>query len=62
MSYYMEEEQGKCPFCESYNIEYGAMELEDDTLYYPWKCEDCGCEGKDWYELKFIKQEIEEEE
>lgn len=52
-------EQGVCPKCRSKNIEYGAAEFEDDLLYYPGKCNECGYEFEEWYALEFIGQNIE---
>ena len=47
-------EQGFCPKCHSYNLDYGSLEIEDDGMcYYPYKCEDCGQEGEEWYRLDF---------
>lgn len=53
-----EDEVGSCPFCGGVSLDYGALEIEDGQLYYPWVCDDCNAEGKEWYELNFIKQEI----
>ena len=46
--------QGECPRCHSYNLEYQAIEIEGDGMcYYPYKCEDCGQEGEEWYSMEF---------
>lgn len=52
---YKSNEQGQCPYCNSYELEYGAIEMQDDGLaFYPWTCEHCGHSGEEWYELNFI--------
>lgn len=51
-------EQGTCPHCNGYNIEYGSLEFEDDQMaYYPCTCEDCGTEFNEWYELNFVSHD-----
>jgi len=46
-------EEGKCPICNSENLEYFGMELEDTAVYFPWHCPDCDTEGKEWYNVNF---------
>jgi hypothetical protein len=48
------EEQGKCPKCKGWSLTYGALELQDDLIYYPFTCDDCGHEDNEWYSLTFI--------
>lgn len=43
---------GCCPFCGSENLEYGEVEFECDSLYYPFKCRDCGAEGREWHSVE----------
>ena len=43
---------GICPYCKSTNIEYGTMEVEDESIYYPIDCNDCDKTSKEWYGLK----------
>ena len=40
-------EEGKCPKCGGYNLDYDAMEPYGQSIYYPWTCEDCGATGKE---------------
>jgi len=47
-------EQGKCPKCESDDLDYGSLEPVDEGLYYPYTCNGCGFEGKEWYNLHFV--------
>ena len=55
-------EQGFCPKCGSYNLDYHAMEFEDDGMcYYPYKCKDCGQEGEEWYKLDFQGHNVYDE-
>lgn len=52
---YKSNEQGVCPYCNSTNLAYGPIELNDDLLaYYPWTCEDCSHSGYEYYKLNFI--------
>lgn len=51
-------EQGKCPLCNSMNLSYGTLEVDDglgNSCYYPWHCDDCGADGKEWYYSDFLE-------
>lgn len=52
--------EGQCPKCGNYNLYYDPMEIEGNSVYYPWTCEDCGASGKEWYNLEFSEQELDE--
>lgn len=56
-------EKGQCPKCDSENLEYGAIMQYGESIYYPFTCNDCGCEGKEFYSLEFdeIVSDNEEE-
>ena len=54
-------EEGKCPFCGSNDLDYGVMEPEDDMVYYPWTCSDCGKHGEEWYSMRFTGHNVEDE-
>ena len=49
----MELEQGKCPKCGKEGLDYGVLEAEDNSIYYPATCE-CGFMGKEYYNLHFV--------
>ena len=52
---YKSNEQGKCPYCNSLELEYGAAEFQDDGMvFYPWTCEHCGRTGEEWYNMTFV--------
>jgi len=52
-------EQGVCPYCGSTDIDYGAIELEDDDmLYYPATCNDCKRDFEEWYKLGFVGHNV----
>ena len=55
-------EEGQCPKCGNYDLDYGAVKFSDDAIYYPWTCEDCGATGKEWYDLEFSEQELDEDD
>ena len=47
-------EEGKCPICNSENLEYFGMEFDTmGNIYYPWHCPDCDTDGKEWYYVNF---------
>ena len=54
-------EEGKCPKCGNYNLDYEALEVYGQSVYYPWTCPDCHSSGKEWYDLEFSEQELIEE-
>lgn len=57
-----ENKQGFCPKCGSYNLDYEVMELQDDMMcYYPYKCEECGLQGGEWYKMEFAGHNIYDE-
>lgn len=47
------QEQGICPICGSDSISYEAMEVEDDSVYYPAMCDKCHATWKEYYDLTF---------
>lgn len=51
-------ENGRCPICNGYNLNYEQMEPEGDMICYPWVCEDCSTRGKEWYLLNFIGHNV----
>ena len=53
--------ENTCPVCgEEGEFEYGALEVNDTGIYYPFKCTACGAEGKEHYSLNFIQCEVED--
>lgn len=53
----MKQEQGRCPICGSDMLDYDSIEVEGESVMYPWSCENCGAEGKEVYELNFVGHE-----
>lgn len=51
-------EQGYCPKCHSLNLNYQPIEYVDSMGYYPYKCEECGQEGEEWYNLVFAGHNV----
>ena len=47
--------QGKCPKCESENLEWGNTEIDGQSLGYEFECNDCGCQGTEWYDLVYVE-------
>ena len=55
-------ESGKCPHCKSMGgLEYGSMEcLDGELVYYPFRCDECGCKGREHNQIRFDGMEITE--
>lgn len=51
-------EQGYCPKCHSYNLDYQPVDFEDTMCSFRYKCEDCGQEGEEWYNLVFAGHNV----
>ena len=49
----MKTKQGYCPKCNSDNLNYETNVNDGDSLYYPYICENCGFEGREYYTLEF---------
>jgi len=47
-------EQGVCPKCKKSDLEWLEIELQEETVGYPYQCNDCGFKGTEWYSLQFI--------
>jgi predicted nucleic acid-binding Zn-ribbon protein len=46
-------QQGYCPNCGKNNLDYSPIEIDGQSLCYPFRCEDCDHEGEEWYNLEF---------
>ncbi len=46
---------GKCPKCDSENIDYAASEIIDNTLRYPAECVNCGQEFYEDYNINYFE-------
>lgn len=55
-------EQGRCPKCNSDSLQYESLNIDGDFIYYPWRCEQCGTSGEEWYQLHFTGHNVETEE
>lgn len=51
-------ENGRCPVCNGYRLNYEQMEPEGDVICFPWVCEDCSTQGEEWYSLNFIGHNV----
>ena len=45
--------QGQCAACYSENIEYDSFQYEGDYGYYPYECQECGGEGREFFDLVY---------
>jgi hypothetical protein len=55
----IKQESGVCPKCGSLNLDYGDTQHEDMTLGYEFVCNDCKCEGIEWYDLKYSESIVD---
>ncbi len=53
MESFLKNKEGICPACGESNLEYGEMVLDEDNLFFPYKCDNCGTKGEEWYHLDF---------
>ena len=51
-------QQGVCPKCQGYNLDYQPIGFTDTMCYYRYKCEDCGQEGEEWYNMEFAGHNV----
>ena len=49
-------EQGKCPLCGKFNLDYGEIIHDDQQIGYECHCheDDCDFKGIEWYSLEFL--------
>lgn len=48
-----QEPTGICGNCGYAFVNYGAVVFQDDELYYPTTCPNCGKEDREYYRLKY---------
>jgi hypothetical protein len=48
--------RGTCPACGKRLSSYRDAVLDGDSVYYPFSC-DCGCHGKEIYNLEYCETE-----
>ena len=53
--------QAECPVCGSEQLTYGALVAQDQCIYYPFTCDDCGKSGEEWYQLGYIESIVRSE-
>lgn len=51
-------DEGVCPMCGSFKLNYGSAELHDNQVCYPYLCGSCGREGKEWYSMRYIETKM----
>lgn len=45
--------EGKCPECGNEDLDYKAIEVRGQQVFYPFKCKECDTVGEEWYKLKY---------
>lgn len=55
---------GRCPVCNGETLSYESKECDGEFVYYRWRCDECGAEGKEYYRLEFAGHNliVDEEE
>lgn len=62
MKKYISNNQGICPCCNSDNLDYDAVQFEDNMLYFPFTCLNCETQGEEWYSMDFTGHNVENED
>ena len=44
---------GTCPVCGAAIENYGALEIRDNSIGYPFTCKNCGVSGSEWGKIVF---------
>ena len=47
------QESGVCSECGGNMLDYGEIELADESVGYTFVCDDCGFSGIEWYNLVY---------
>lgn len=42
-----------CPICHQESLDYGVMNVYDNSVGYPWECANCHSRGEEMYNLIF---------
>tara|TARA_B100001964_G_scaffold189124_1_gene210702 strand:+ start:252 stop:443 length:192 start_codon:yes stop_codon:yes gene_type:complete len=50
---------GKCPNCESVNLDYEPEQYYQDSLTYQFTCSECGLVGREWYNIEYSETTID---
>ena len=53
MKKFVKNEQGNCPVCGGFNLDFESAEIDDNAVKYPWTCDDCGATGDEFYDMTF---------
>ena len=59
---YKYNEEGHCPKCGSFNLNWGDTETSDHYISYTYSCVDCGTEGQEFYALIFDGHNVYDKE
>jgi C4-type Zn-finger protein len=46
-------QQGHCPSCGVADLDYDTINVEGESLCYPFTCNTCNFQGEEWYNLEF---------
>ena len=51
---------GHCPKCNSTQLFYDAAEIHDESIEYPYECENCEFRGAEWADIIFSEHRDED--
>ena len=49
----LSEEQGKCPYCGSENVNFEGPDLQDNMIFYDCHCANCDNDFVEWYDVEY---------
>ncbi len=52
--------KGKCPECDSVDLEWKDSVIQDRSRGFNFKCEECDTKATEWYALEYIETEVRE--
>lgn len=48
---------GQCAKCKSEDIWYEELVLEEEMAFFPYHCDHCEHDGREWYKLEYTESE-----
>lgn len=54
--------EGRCPNCNSSELEFGDSDNVDNYIAYEFECLDCGETGKEWYTVTYLETVLDKDE
>jgi hypothetical protein len=54
--------EGRCPNCNSSELEFGDSDNVGNYIAYEFECLDCGETGKEWYTVTYLETVLDKDE